>query len=368
MKNKTIYLLALLLTSATAWAEDTNTVRFEANGNTVDKTGIALSHTFSCDFENENGELDEIIRELYGLTYGGYCDRLGTPSVTGGSDKVTAEMNDDDLYIEISAPFEGTATVTGTYYAYSDELKHPATFDFTLTISTSHSATFATGNDNTGWTISPTESTAGTTVTVSYEGVHKVKSVSVKAKPSTLAGLKAAINNADATALAELRTDYAGKVICSSGHLHDAKTAVPSGCTAVAVLGYIDEGNCYAIALQDGGSTYTWNSITNNGENTDTNCAVPGTWGVAAPTGASWVVATRSIYEGIFNGLGSDGSSYNATSNAFITESVGGTALTDNYWTTTLGNYNTVAVCIKNTGMYHDPKDNNYKVRPVLVY
>ena len=45
-----------------------------------------------------------------------------------------------------------------------------------------YTATFATGNDNTDWTIDPASGVEGTTVTVSYTGENKVKSVTVQAK------------------------------------------------------------------------------------------------------------------------------------------------------------------------------------------
>lgn len=44
-----------------------------------------------------------------------------------------------------------------------------------------YTATFADGNDNTGWTIDPASGVEGTTVTVSYSGENKVKSVTVQA-------------------------------------------------------------------------------------------------------------------------------------------------------------------------------------------
>ena len=45
-----------------------------------------------------------------------------------------------------------------------------------------YNATFADGNDNTDWTINPTSGVAGTSVTVSYTGENKVKSVTVAPK------------------------------------------------------------------------------------------------------------------------------------------------------------------------------------------
>ena len=48
------------------------TVVFEANNNQKE-VEVTLPHTFACDFQNGNGELDGIIQELYALQYGGYC-------------------------------------------------------------------------------------------------------------------------------------------------------------------------------------------------------------------------------------------------------------------------------------------------------
>jgi hypothetical protein len=45
-----------------------------------------------------------------------------------------------------------------------------------------YTADFADGNDNTDWTIDPTSGVAGTSVTVSYTGENKVKSVTVAPK------------------------------------------------------------------------------------------------------------------------------------------------------------------------------------------
>ena len=52
-----------------------------------------------------------------------------------------------------------------------------------------------------------------------------------------------------------------GKVVCADGHLHDAKTAVPAGCTAVGILGKVTEtGRGLILALQDAPSQ-NWNTI-----------------------------------------------------------------------------------------------------------
>ena len=106
------------------------TVTFAANNNTVTVENITLPHTFWCDYINGNGELDDIINQLYGMS-GGYCVWSNTPTANGNSN-VTAGNNDNNHYITISAPYEGTDTVTGRY---SDASANR--FDYTLTISVS---------------------------------------------------------------------------------------------------------------------------------------------------------------------------------------------------------------------------------------
>ena len=127
IKKTILTLVALLAVTTGAWADDTYTIKFEANGNSKTVENVTLPHTFSCDYSGENGELDQIIKQLYGLS-GGCCSQL-SPGASGNSN-VTAGMNGDNQFITISAPFEGNATVTGSYFdaAYSD-------FDYSLTIS-----------------------------------------------------------------------------------------------------------------------------------------------------------------------------------------------------------------------------------------
>ena len=172
MKQKIFSLLVLLLTAATgAWAQtETYSVKFEANGNSKTIENVTLPYTFWCDWENENGELDGIIKELYGLS-GGYCDPNATPSASGNSN-VTAGKDGKNQYITISAPFGGTATVTGTYrYA------NGATMNYELTISipgyvapagTTVNLTRGTGDKANEWTMVGGMPAGNVTVNVEY--------------------------------------------------------------------------------------------------------------------------------------------------------------------------------------------------------
>jgi len=109
-------------------------VVFEANGNRKEVEVESFPHTFWCDLDNENGELDLIIQELYALPQGGYCDYFydgpvatGNPAVTAGADEAS------NHFITISEAFEGTATVSGMYNKRTE--MDEDLFTYTLTIS-----------------------------------------------------------------------------------------------------------------------------------------------------------------------------------------------------------------------------------------
>ncbi|MBQ3630239.1 MAG: hypothetical protein II949_03285, partial [Prevotella sp.] len=104
--SRYIMTLALLLTAATgAWAEDTYTVTFKANGKTKTVENVTLPHTF---------ELDPIIIELYPSLSGGNGSPAGTSA--SGNTNVTAYYNNNKHYATISASFEGAVTVTGQFF------------------------------------------------------------------------------------------------------------------------------------------------------------------------------------------------------------------------------------------------------------
>ena len=128
MKTKLLSILALLLVAVSgAWAQDTYNVTFKANGNTVTVENVTLPKTFSCDYWKENGELDQIIKQLYGVS-SGYCSPDAPPS--SGSENVTSGLDGYNQIITISGPFEGTATVTGNYFDLNG-----TSFDYSLEIS-----------------------------------------------------------------------------------------------------------------------------------------------------------------------------------------------------------------------------------------
>jgi len=188
------------------------------------------------------------------------------------------------------------------------------------------------------------------------------------------------------TLLSAATTSDYGKVVCAAGHLHDAKTAVPAGCTAVGILGKVtDTGHGLILALQDA-TSQDWNTI-NGWESVTTfagttlkvlpDAAARGTnltsyTKLGETTVSNWAVAQKSDYEAIFQNLGStiyddDGYTYDAHVNAYITTGVGGTAISGLYWSATEdGDVNAWLF----TSDYWTNNDKTFSdiVRPVLAF
>ena len=127
--KKIFTIFAATLMSVSMMAE---TIVFAANSKTKE-VEVTLPHTFMCDWEAENGELDLIIQELYNVTVEGWCDETTTPSASGNA-AVTAGKNGDNHYITISGTFEGTATVNGIYML-DDGQDYPTELNYSLSIS-----------------------------------------------------------------------------------------------------------------------------------------------------------------------------------------------------------------------------------------
>ena len=179
-------------------------------------------------------------------------------------------------------------------------------------------------------------------------------------------------------------TDY-GKVVCAAGHLHDAKTAVPAGCTAVGILGKVTEtGHGLILALKDAAQQYWntingWTSVTTYASTTlkllpdddarGTNLTSYTTLGTTAVS--NWAVAQKSDYVAIFTNLGSttdsNGKTYDANVNAFITTGVGGTAISGNYWSATKYDDNRAWFFLSDSWYNYD-KTFSHSVRPVLAF
>ena len=156
------------------------------------------------------------------------------------------------------------------------------------------------------------------------------------------------------TLLSAATTSDQGKVVCAAGHLHDAKTAVPAGCTAVGILGKVTEtGHGLILALKDA-TAQTWNTI--NGwtsvntyagttlkvlpDDAARGANLTSYTALGTTAASNWAVAQKSDYEAIFTNLGSMksdtyGTTYDDNVNAYITTGVGGTELSSGYFSAT---------------------------------
>ncbi len=177
--------------------------------------------------------------------------------------------------------------------------------------------------------------------------------------------------------------DY-GKVVCAAGHLHDAKTAVPAGCTAVGILGKVTStGHGLILALQNTIS-HTWNtifgwaSVTYAGttlkvlpDDAARGKQLTSYTALGATAVSNWAVAQKSDYEAIFTNLGStaiwNGQTYDAHVNDYITTGVGGTALSNHYWSATWNDNNNAWYFYKD-GWSYVQNDQKKWVRPVLGF
>ena len=187
--------------------------------------------------------------------------------------------------------------------------------------------------------------------------------------------------------LAEATAGDIGMVVCAAGHLHDAKTAVPSGCTAVGILGKVTEtGHGLILALKDAATKQKWSTI--NGWDSETTYA--GTTLKQLPDDArgssltsyttlgsvdvsNWCVAQKSDYEAIFINLGSttgdeDGKTYDANVNAYITTGVGGTAISGYYWSATERDDGNVWFFGNAYWIASNNKSSTYNVRACLAF
>ena len=189
-------------------------------------------------------------------------------------------------------------------------------------------------------------------------------------------------------ALSAATTSDYGKVVCAAGHLHDAKTAVPVGCTAVGILGSVTEtGHGLILALQDATDQMwttidRWNSTTAYANTTLKVLPDDGARGsltsytkLGDTTVSNWAVGQKSDYEAIFVNLGStaeeNGTTYDDHVNAYIT-SVGGTEMlmelySGYYWCATDDGY-PWAKSFDRSGWGSNSGTNSHKVRPVLGF
>lgn len=182
---------------------------------------------------------DITIQAPYSVTY----------NANGGSGAPSAQEKCYDITLTLSSTvptrdgytFAGWATSAEGAVTYSAGGSYTTNDDIVLYAqwTPTYTATFATGNDNTGWTIAPTSDVEGATVTVSYTGENKVKSVTVQKR--------VAVGH-------ELSSVSVGEIICSDGLAYAAadRNYLPTGVTASGMVVYLGA----AGSVETGNSTY----------------------------------------------------------------------------------------------------------------
>ena len=387
-KFRLLLLLVLLMTAATgAWAQTetllttiTPTAKEQASYSTANVATVSFSYTAggsSAYLANWGwwgyGWIATVTAaEGYTITkciFYDDADRTATDSEA----PFVVETTDEDKTPRINeTPIDGGNQ-------WSKGIKKIEVYGY---VTPTYSVTLAEGTEDAdNWTVKVGEGEAqafpveglegGEKITVTYSGEKKVKSVkAVKKAPAY-------------TLLSAATTSDQGKVVCAAGHLHDAKTAVPDGCTAVGILGKVTEtGHGLILAMQNATEqTWTtingWTSVTTYAGTTlkvlpdaarGTNLTSYTTLGATAVS--NWAVAQKSDYEAIFTNLGStknsDGMTYDNNVNAYITTGVGGTAISGNYWSATELDGDD-AWDFSSRWDYYD-KSSSSSIRPVLGF
>ena len=298
--------------------------------------------------------------------------------------------------------FSGDATKTIKTTGHANFVNQQAIVKFTLkdTSNADISATQLVVNDGaTDYTINP--ASAASEIYVAIPGFSEQQTVRLTA---TVGSVGYTYKKSDATftngqyyeitvkmtgpypLLSTATTADYGKVVCAAGHLHDAKTAVPAGCTAVGILGKVTStGHGLILALQDATSqtfdnifswawpTYAGTKLRVLPDDAARGVKLTSYTALGATAVSNWAVAPKSDYEEIFTNLGStarywDGQPYDDNVNDYIT-GAGGTALYSQcrYWSATWKNDYRAWYFYKDYWGY-DQNGVTYSVRPVLGF
>ena len=178
-----------------------------------------------------------------------------------------------------------------------------------------------------------------------------------------------------------------GAVACDDGNLYMEKKAAPAGKTAIGIVGKVTEtGHGLILALQDApkqiwDTINGWESVTTYADTKlkllpdDARGSLTSYFWLGGIFDhimvSNWCVAQKSDYDEIFVNLGStdvnsNGTTYDGNVNAYITTGVGGTALSDAYWSAT--EYDGSFAWHFGYGWYELGKGISLSVRPVLGF
>lgn len=278
---------------------------------------------FNSSFGYNDKTNEQNVRAMFAFSGATAAEYTVSYNANGGSGAPDDQTKDGgiDLTLSSTVPtrdgytFAGWATSADGAVAYSAGGSYTTNDDIVLYAQwtpVTYTASFATGSGGTGWSISPTSDVEGATVTVSYTGQHRVKSVTAKKK-------------AAATPTLSLTSPAVGQVIGSDGKNY-AAASVPSGVTKVAMIAYVSGSNGLAIALADEGSL--------NWETAKSTCEAK----TPAFTNGTWKLPTKDEWNQMFSANGGSEESYTGLNTTINT--AGGTTLQEGalYWSSSVVN------------------------------
>ncbi len=200
-----------------------------------------------------------------------------------------------------------------------------------------YAITLAEGTeDAANWTVSPNPAEAGQTVTISYTGTMKVKSIKAVKKAAP----------APARTLAEATAEDLGKVVGADGNIYDSKDAASTaGTTAVAMIAYVGSDTDHA--------TYKHGLAIALADESDSNLSTAKSTceGKSAVANAAWLLPSENQWKAMFKAFGDNDASWTGLNTAITT--AGGTALQENkyYWSSSeLGENRTCCVYLWDDG------------------
>ena len=358
----------------------TATITFTVDGGTPDNTACTLVYPYSAAKDDKSGVKDAatLLSAQDGTLNENLDVRVGAGTIrttTPGLDVTTQPAAQFAIFKFTVKNADASATID-----VKPLIITIGTQDYTITPASATSTLYAALPAVSGQTVSFSATGSDSkTYTCSKDGVTFA---AAKYYQSTLKMAEAVAY----TLLSAATTSDYGKVVCAAGHLHAAKTAVPAGCTAVGILGKVTETGCGLILALKDATSQDWNTI--NGWTSVTtyagttlkvlpDAAAHGSLTSYAALGTTavsdWAVAQKSDYEAIFTNLGSttgdsDGKTYDANVNAYITTGVGGTAISGYCWSTAEDYWSGKAWTFYSNFWRADYKTTSNSVRPVLGF
>ena len=351
------------------------TISFTVVSGTADNTACTLVYPYSAAKDDNSGVK-------------AYADMLAAQD----------GVLDGDLDVRVGAGTIQTSTPSLTVTTQPEA--QFAIFKFTLsgpTINASHPLVIKKGENDVVTTVTPASSTTSVYVAMppAASSTYKffVKTNNNKYIKSGTATIDAGkyyqttltMEPRYPLALSSATADDLGAVVCDDGKMYMEKKAVTG--TAVGILGKVTAtGHGLILALKDAATQQKWSTINSwDSETTyagttlkqlpddDARSPLTSYTTLGSTAVSNWAVAQKSDYEAIFINLGSttgdtDGKTYDANVNAYITTFVGGTAISGYYWSATERDDGYVCFFGSAYWIATNNKSSTYHVRACLAF